>query len=182
MKSWPLPNSFNDTLPSEGDRGSYWEDRQIGHNCGVDIYCPPQSDVIAIESGIVLGISKFSERDNEHCFEDSYCCVIKAGTIIYKYCFINEISLKLGQKINNGDRIGICDIVVNKNKINDTDPFYLREIAHTDNASFLHLELFKSPIMEVRPYKFGNYMGDITPTSLINPLLFLSGITKHKQI
>lgn len=182
MKSWPLPDSFSNTLPRDGDRGSYWEDRHIGHNCGVDLFCPPNSEVLAIDSGVVLAISTFSEPSDEHCFESTLQCVIKCDAIIYKYCFISEICVKLGQKVSAGDKLGICGVAINKQNINGTDPFYLREIAHNGNTSLLHLELFKAPVMEVRPYKFGNYMGDITPTSVINPVLYLSGLSKQSQI
>lgn len=182
MKSWPLPNSYEDKLPSDGDRGSYWEDRQIGFNCGIELFCPPNSEVLAIESGIVLDISTFSKIDDGHCLENTMQCVIKSNSIIYKYCFLTEVNVKLGQKIDGGSKLGLCGVAIIKDKIKDTDPFYLREIAHNNLTSLLHIEIFKSPIMEVRPYKFGNYLGDIRPNSLLNPLLFLSGLTKQTQI
>lgn len=182
MKSWPLPNSYADTLPSDGDRGSYWEDRQIGFNCGIDLFCPSNSDVFLIESGTVLNISTFTQKNELHCFENTLQCVIKCNSIIYKYCFLTNINLELGQKVESGSKIGVCGNSIDIEKIKDTDPFYLREIAHTNHISLLHLELLKAPIMEVRPYNYGNFLGESRPNSLINPVLFLSGLTKNKQI
>lgn len=182
MKSWPVPNSYSDTLPTEGDRGSYWEDRHIGFNCGVDIFCPPDSDVLVIESGIVLNISQYTERNDSSCFESTLQCVIKCNTVMYKYSFLNEISVKLGQKVEKGDILGKCKLTVIKERIKPTDPFYLRDIAHSGQTTYIHLEIFKSPIMEIRPYEYGNFLGEQKPLSLINPNLYLSGLNKKSQI
>ena len=91
MKCWPIPNSFLESLPTEGDRGSYWEDRHIGFNCGVDIFCPQDSNVFVIESGTVLNISQCTERSEFSCFESTMQCVIKCNSVMYKYSFLEEI-------------------------------------------------------------------------------------------
>lgn len=182
MKCWPVPNSFSDSLPTEGDRGCYWEDRQIGYNCGVDIFCPIDSEVIIIESGVVLNISQYTHRDENTCFESTMQCVIKSNSVMYKYTFLKEINLKLGQKVKKGEILGKCGLAIIKQRVKPSDPFYIRDIAHSDYTSFLHLEIFKSPIMEIRPYSFGNFLGEHKPQSLINPNLFLSGLSKQIQI
>lgn len=182
MKCWPVPNSFSDSLPTEGDRGSYWEDRQIGFNCGVDIFCPFDSEVLVIESGTVLNISQYTQRNETSCFETTMQCVIKCNSAMFKYAFLGEVNLKLGQKVHKGDVIGKCGTTVIKERVKPSDPFYLRDIAHSNQTSYLHLEIFKSPIMEVRPYEFGNFLGEHKPQSLISPNIYLSGLSKQSQI
>ena len=182
MKCWPIPNSFLESLPTEGDRGSYWEDRHIGFNCGVDIFCPQDSNVFVIESGTVLNISQCTERSEFSCFESTMQCVIKCNSVMYKYSFLEEINLHLGQNVEKGDLLGKIGNVIIKERVKSSDPFYLRDIAHSNQTSFLHLEIFKSPIMEIRPYSYGNYLCEQKPQSIINPNLYLSGLTKETQI
>ena len=138
--------------------------------------------MLVIESGIVLNISQYSQRHDTSCFESTMQCVIKCNAAMYKYTFLDDIYLKLGQKVEIGEVLGKCGLSVIKERVKPSDPFYLRDIAHSNQTSYLHLEIFKSPIMEIRPYEFGNFLGDHKPQSLINPNLYLSGLSKQKQI
>lgn len=182
MKFWPLPNSFEEQLPREGERGSFWEDRQIGFNCGIELTCPTDSEVFAIEGGVVLNIDEFTTKSEDCCFENTKQCVIKCNSIIYKYSFLSEVSVKLGSTIKSGEKLGVCKDILIPERIHSNSPFYLRELTYNNLLSILHIEIFKSPIMEVRPYKYGNFTGEIKPHSIINPLLYLSGLSKMQQI
>ena len=56
MKYWPGPNRYSKNIPTNGFSGSFWEDRDDRRHCGIDIYAPKGSGVIAIEYGKVIDI------------------------------------------------------------------------------------------------------------------------------
>ena len=53
-KYWPVPDSYSKYIPVNGNPGSFWEDRNDRHHCGIDIYAPIGSDVVSIEDGQVI--------------------------------------------------------------------------------------------------------------------------------
>ena len=53
VRFWPLPDA-RPALPSDGDPGSFWEDRGDRHHAGLDLYAPAGSAVVSIEDGIVV--------------------------------------------------------------------------------------------------------------------------------
>lgn len=56
MRYWPVPDSYSKNIPLHGSSGSFWENRGDRYHCGVDIYAPPGSKVIAIECGEVIDL------------------------------------------------------------------------------------------------------------------------------
>jgi hypothetical protein len=53
MVQWPVPESYSQRIPFPPSPGSFWENRDDRHHCGVDIYAPCGSVVVAVESGEV---------------------------------------------------------------------------------------------------------------------------------
>lgn len=179
MKFWPVPESFNEVLPMKGSPGSFGEEKDNGISCGVDIFCKPNSDVIAIESGIVVDTGLYSRSSIEDYFNDTYYVIIKNGKINMRYGGLREQYLKPGTNVMGGDPLGFTGEVINLGKISPNDPFYIRELAYKEYCSFLHIEIYKAPIMEIKPYKTGIYLGMAPlPYSIIDPLVYLSGLNK----
>lgn len=178
MKFWPVPNSKSDSIPKKGDFGFFWEERDEGFNAGIDIFAEENSNVYAIEDGIIIDIDKFSENDESGSNETFYIVIRGSDKINYKYCEILPNSIKIGQKINSGDHLGVISSVYKEENLNSETPIYIREQISEGKSSKLHLELYKAPFSEVRPYKMGNYLGENKPKSLLNPQIFLSNLKK----
>src|SRR5690606_29767332 len=53
-RTWPVPSDTSMELPSPGGPGSFWEDRGDRRHCGIDIYAPAGTDVVAAEEGTVV--------------------------------------------------------------------------------------------------------------------------------
>ena len=55
-----LPKSYSKNIPNNNSPGSFWENRGDRHHCGVDIYPPPGSGIIAVENGEVIDVGLFT--------------------------------------------------------------------------------------------------------------------------
>ena len=60
MRYWPVPKSYSKNIPNNNSPGSFWENRGDRHHCGVDIYSPLDSSIIAVENGEVIDVSLFT--------------------------------------------------------------------------------------------------------------------------
>ncbi len=179
MKTWPVPESYLDVLPKKGTQGSFWENRNDRYHCGVDIYAPQGSKVVAIDPGRVISVIEFTQSSFGDYLETTQCVIIKnEDNIIYKYAGLVEVSVRPSQKLKAGEVIGTLGKGYNLEKVTSKDPFYVRELQYSNKATMLHLEIYKAPIVEVRPYNTGNFLGNEKPDALIDPEQFLFGITK----
>lgn len=179
-KQWPVPNSYENEFPRAGSPGSFWEDRNDRHHCGVDIYAPIGSKVVAIDSGRVLDVGVFTSPSGYDFWNVSYYVIIKSDeNIVYKYAGLENVLLKPGNTVNSGDEIGVVAAAINTDRVSSKDPFYIRELIYKNQPSMLHLEIYKAPIIEIRPYLGGNFLGNYKPQSLLDPNAFLVGVTKN---
>jgi len=180
MKYWPLPDSYEDKLPKGEMSGAFWEERSGAFNCGVDIFAPIDSEVLSIDEGIVIDSGKFTSPEDEDYWNETFYVIIKTKEKInYKYCEMSEIYVTIGNKLPSGVPIGKIGKTVNSHNIQDDAPYFVREIAYSDYPAKLHLELYKAPIMEIRPYIAGNYEGEVKPKSLLDPNVYLMGLKKQ---
>lgn len=180
MGVWPVPDSFTKEIPPKGSQGSFWEDRDEQFHCGIDIYAPEGAEVVAIEAGTVFQTGNFSVAGPDNCWNDTYYVIIKSQhKIFYKYAELIEFYTKPGDVVMPGQVIGKVGSMINPDKINYDTPHYIREILNAGNLSMLHLELYKFPVIEIMPYKNGNFLGKEKPYSLLDPALYLNGTKKH---
>jgi len=176
MKVWPVPDSFSKSLPKEGMLGSFWQNRGDRYHCGVDIFAPAGSDVLAIQNGKVIDIGKFTSSDTTNFLNESYYIIIKTSQgINVKYAELEDITVRIGDFVNAGQRIARIAKVLNEEHLSHSTPHYLREMILQGKYSMLHLETYIAPISEVKPYIYGNYVGKTRPFSVIDPALFLNG-------
>lgn len=182
MKHWPLPDSYFDEIPRNGSPGSFWEDRNDRFHCGVDLYAPAGAEILAIDGGKILDIGVFTNpNENTYWNETSYVILKSSEGIMYKYAELEKVEVKLGQIVIPGHPIGKVGTAINSENVTSKDPFYIRELIYKNQLSMLHLEIYKSPIMEVRPYSGGNFLGTYRPSSLLDPNIYLVGVTKNKR-
>ncbi|MBM2814641.1 MAG: hypothetical protein HW421_1403 [Ignavibacteria bacterium] len=180
---WPVPESYSKFYPKPGEPGAFWEDREDRFHCGIDIYAAQGASVIAIESGKVIDIGVFTSPQQNEYWNITYYVIIKTSSNInYKYAELEDLTLRIGDYVDCGQELGHLGLVINRDKVKVNVPMYIREILGSLNLSMLHLELYKAPITEVRPYSGGNFFGKEKPESLLNPLAYLPEMKKGDKI
>jgi murein DD-endopeptidase MepM/ murein hydrolase activator NlpD len=176
MKVWPVPDSYSKSLPKEGERGSFWENRGDRFHAGIDIFAPPGSDVLAIQNGKVIDIGVFTSSELTKYLNKSFYITVKSPqNLNIKYAEVDNITVRIGDFVNAGQKIAQVTEVLNEKFLSHSTPHYLRDMIEKGMVSMLHLESYIAPIAEVRPYQFGNYLGKTKPYSVIDPTLFLNG-------
>ncbi len=179
-KHWPVPDSYDDKFPEPGNLGSFWEHRGESFHCGVDIYAPNGAKVIAIENGIVIDKGIFTSQSNGFYYNQTYYAIIKTHkNIMYKYAALSEVIINIGDYVEGGQTIGLIGTALNKERISSRTPYFIKELVENDKISMLHLELYKAPVTEIKPYSGGNYFGTYKPYSLINPYDYLYNLRKQ---
>lgn len=181
MKCWPVPESYSDDLPKAGESGSFWEERNDRHNCGIDLYAPAGAEVLSIEGGKIIETGVFADMLRENYFNLTYYVVIKSEEKLnYKYAGLSQICVETGESIGSGSCLGLLGNLINRDRVTDKDPFHIREMIYKNMTSLLHIEIYKSPITEVKPYSCGNLVGtDSKPASLLDPANVLLGLRKE---
>ena len=183
MKTWPLPNSFEEIIPKKGNEGAFWQERAGFFNCGVDIFGPEGSEVVAIDEGVVIDIGKFSSADESNYLNTTFYVIVRTiEKINYKYAELGDAIVEVGQRIKTGEIIGRLRKMVNPEMFDENTPFSVRESNFNLQSAKLHLELYKAPMMEVRPYDKGLFMGEEKPKSLLDPNVYLLGLNKNQDI
>lgn len=176
MSVWPVPDSYSKTIPHKGEPGCFWEDRDEKYHCGIDIHAPLGSIVLAIESGIVIETGSYTTAEDEDYFLDTYYVIVKTPhKIFFKYSELSEFTHKVGDRLKAGDEIGKIGTPLDIDKVPMDLPFYMKEMINNDRTSMLHIELLKVPVIEIKPYSYGNFLGKTKPYSLLDPALFLNG-------
>ena len=179
MKIWPVPDSFSKVLPKKGTLGSFWENRGDRYHCGVDIFAPVDSPVLSVQNGKVIDIGKFTSASDAQYLNDSYYIIIKTPqNLNIKYAEVDNILVRIGDFVNAGQKIASIKKALNEEHLSHSTPQYLRDMIAKGLVSMLHLEAYISPISEVKPYLFGNFLGEQKPYSIVDPGLFLNG-TAH---
>ncbi len=171
MKFWPVPNSFSKNLPEKGS-GSFWEDRGDRWHCGVDIYAPEGSKVIAIEDCKVLKIGLFTNPERADYWNFTYFALVKQKDEKFcKYAELGEVLIKEGDFVKAGSQIGTVGLVLNPWKIDEESPIYIQKLK--ENPSMLHFETYSGSPEESEEYLGGNWFGVKKPKKLLNPVIYL---------
>lgn len=180
MSIWPVPDSYSKEIPKDGAPGSFWEDRDEKFHCGIDIYAPEGSDVLAIERGTVFKIDEFTSPEDVPYWNPTKYIIIKTPhKIFFKYAEISDVFVEVGQEVNAGELLGKVGQVINEDKVTVDAPYYIMDLVNNGNLSMLHVELYKFPVLEIMPYFGGNFLGAKKPYSLLNPGLFLNGTRRR---
>ena len=181
MKVWPVPDSISKKIPKNGAAGSFWEDRGDRRHCGIDIYAPDDSEVIAIDSGKVIDSGVFTSPEMHPYWNKTYYIIIKSNqNLLFKYAELKDVSVHVGDYVEISQPIGKVGSVIIERDVTYKDPYYVRELAQKGNMCMLHLEIYKAPVIAVHPYLAGSFFGDHMPESLVDPALFLNCLA-HKD-
>jgi len=180
VKFWPVPHSFSRTLPAEGDAGCFWQDRGDRRHAGVDIYAPAESDVVAIEAGVVRSVELFTSPELRTYWNNTYAIVVQnsAGQVI-RYAEMKSACVQPGDLVQAGQKIGQVGQVLEPDRIDHTAPGYIQALKANGVASMLHLEVHTGLPLDDAQYLGGNYFNRPQPQGLINPEVVLAELVEN---
>lgn len=164
---WPVPASYSQKLPQKGEPGSFGENRTDRIHCGVDIYAPEDSDVLAVASGAVIDSGEFTSPDVKPYWNKTYYISVSNGVFIFIYAELGEVFVRRGDFIEQGELIGRVGLVLNSEKISRDEPEYIRRLSENHLRSMLHLELRLPPYRMLDNYLAGNYFGSRLPDCFV---------------
>ncbi|MFP4548947.1 MAG: M23 family metallopeptidase [Fidelibacterota bacterium] len=169
MPRWPL-KTRQSQLPTPKSAGSFWEDRKDRRHCGIDLYAEQGADVLAIEAGEVVDTGIMTAPEFIHYWNITHYVIVKnSDGTFWKYGEMEDIFVKKGEIISEGQLIGKVGLVLNTSKINESSPLYIQKLKHK-NPSMLHLELFSdNPIGAHEKYLGGNWFEQARPKNLLDP-------------
>jgi len=179
MTCWPVPDSYSKRVPSNGEPGSFWEDRADRHHCGVDIYAPKGSEVLSIENGKVLEIGIFtSPEEVDYWNKTYYILILNEPGSIGKYAELEDVRVKARDIVYTGQLIGHVGSVLNAKRITVKSPSYIQSLKKKGNISMLHFELYTSNPVEDDKYLGSNWFGSGKPENLGDPTEYLESTEK----
>jgi murein DD-endopeptidase MepM/ murein hydrolase activator NlpD len=174
MKFWPVPESYSRSLPESGSPGSFWENRDDRHHCGVDIYAPKGSAVRTVEGGEVMEVGQFTSPEILPYWNRTYYILIKHHDgIVSRYAELEKVHVKIGDKVRAGQAIAQVGSVLNPEKITDASPPYIRRLRENGNQSMLHFEIYKGMPTTAEDYLGGNSFQSEKPESLLDATSYL---------
>lgn len=152
---WPVP-SVEPKIPTIIEPGSFGFKRKHDIHTGIDIYCEPGSEVVAVEDGIIKNIEWFTgPKAGTYWWRNTRAVWVEGKKGVVVYGEINP-AVEIGQKVSAGDLIGKVERVLKKDK-------------GVTPTSMLHIELYSSSMKETVWWKHGAQR----PRYLLDPTEFL---------
>lgn len=175
---WPVPKSRNQQVPKDGTQGSFWEWRKDRYHCGVDIYGPRGSDVLAPDQGKVVEIGEFSSPQVLPYWNRTFYLIIQdnEGRFL-KFAELEEVSVFEGSEVKAGQVIGKIGQILNPERIDSSSPSYIQELK--ESPSMLHFEICHAPFSRHALYLGGNWLGSEKPVALVDPTEYLESLLKN---
>lgn len=118
---WPLPGA-NLFIPGSNisHPGSFGAIRKYDIHTGVDIYCEPEQEVLAVEDGEVVLIENFTGANAvppSPWWHETKAVLIEGASGVVVYGEIRPLeTITVGQKIKQGQTIGNVITVLKKDK------------------------------------------------------------------
>lgn len=173
MPAWPVPESPSREIPCEGP-GSFWEDRDDRHHCGVDIYAPVGSRVVAVEAGVVISTTVATSPYLERYWNRTFALVVSIRSGLFcRYAELADLLVGEGDIVKEGMLIGHIGAVINPNRVDGCAPLYIQCLKHAGHPSMLHFELYSMRPSDSRCYYGGNWFCEKRPAGLLDPTVYL---------
>lgn len=113
---WPLRAWSFRHIPVATHPGAFGVGRKHDFHTGVDLYCPHDTEVFAVEGGKVVGKEKFTGPQAESPWWNETEAVLvegRSGVVLYGEVYSH---VEVGQEISVGSRIGFTRTVLKKDK------------------------------------------------------------------
>lgn len=179
MKKWPVPDSYTKNLPEENSNGGFWKFRGDRYHCGIDIYAPVRSKVLAVDGGKVVDTGIFTSPEMIYYWNKTYYIVIEhSGGLICRYAEMGGITVEKEESIKAGQLLGYVGEVINVGKVTEESPNYVMELKNNGRQSMLHLELYDGYPLLKDEYLGGNLFRNDKPENLLDPTTYLSTTIK----
>ena len=167
---WPVPTSKSRRLPSPGKPGGYLEQRGDRWHCGVDIYAPAGSKILAVEQGTIIEVSLFTSPKKVAYWNSTYQIILKGDSgYYYRYAELEKANVSTDDHVQSGQMIGVVGEVLNKEKIDERSPHYIQRLRNDQHLSMLHLEVYTERPVPHKRYLGGNWFDRFPPHHLVNP-------------
>jgi hypothetical protein len=167
--TWPVPSSVSRVLPQLGEPGSFWEDRGDRFHCGVDIYAPFKSDIVAVDDGIVLRTELFTSPSQIDYWNVTYAVTIAHNCgLVIRYAEMIGALLSEGTPVRREEVIGHVGRVLEPSRISQKAPLYIQKLKFR-HPSMLHFEVLCRFPFEIPRYLGGNTFQRFKPEFLLDP-------------
>ena len=111
MRPINIKYNINSTPP----HGRFGFKRKFDVHTGFDIYCEEMEPIYAIEDGVVTNVDYFTGPEcGFPWWETTYAVLIEGKSGVIGYCEIHKPDLKIGDKINEGEKIANIKRVLKK--------------------------------------------------------------------
>ncbi len=177
---WPVVNVRQQEIPAAKKAGGFLENRGDRVHCGVDIYAPKGSDVIAMAPGRVLSVDLFTSPKQVSYWNATYQVIIQHDLDLYcRYAELHDVVVHHDTRVAAGELIGHVGQVLNPDKIDTQSPRYIQRLAKNTNLSMLHFEIYRSKPKNTPSYLGGNWFATDLPPGLIDPTSILKNATRN---
>ena len=158
-RCWPLP-AIPHRVPADGEPGSFREDRGDRTHCGVDLYAPHGTVVVAVEGGTVAGTGiSTSPEILPYWNLTRFVTIASAEGRTWRYGELAAVLVSEGDPVTGGQVIGTVGQVLNCRMVNAGSPPYIQDLCRRGAASMLHLELADRIPPDSELYRGGNWFG-----------------------
>lgn len=132
---WPLRGGGYQRLMPDAP-GTFGYARSTDIHTGVDLYCNPGTQVVAMEPGVVIAIEPFTgAKADSPWWNDTDSVMVQGASgrvICYGEISSDHVSVQVGQAVAAGDEIGVLHVPV------------LRKFKGRPTV-MLHLEMYEGP-------------------------------------
>lgn len=175
MKHYPLPKKYQ--FKEKQDSGKFLEQRKDRVHCGVDFYAPIKTPVFAVDDGIIIDTTEFTDpKQNVYWNKTFEIILYDELSYFYRYAELDTVLVKQNDTVIAGQTIGFVGQVLNPTKINQDHPEYIQRLVKENQLSMLHFEMYNCyPKCSVN-YRGGNWFAEKQPKGLLNPTPFLSDL------
>jgi len=150
--AWFFPlMDYHHRIRQEDHPGAFGAVRKFDVHTGVDLYCPRNTPIFAVENGKVVEVEIFTgPRAESPWWHETSALLVEGDSGVVCYGEV-ETSLKIGDKVKRGELIALSKQVLKKDK--------------GKPMCMLHFELYQSGTDETVWWK----RDEPQPTNLLNP-------------
>jgi phosphopantothenoylcysteine decarboxylase len=129
---FPLPFNICPGIPINTHPGAFGAMRKHDRHCGVDLYCPEGTPVLAVEDGDIIIVEDFTgTKAGCPWWLDTMAVKVAgpSGTICYGEIIPDPTSIT-GSKVHKGQRLGVTTPVLRPGKERPDIPGHSRSMLH----------------------------------------------------